>query len=186
MNLNDIEGSIREFTAKTIEEYHFLENEYGYTRKELEKKGFEYPRNAIAFIRYFSEKVAVEVIFGIGRSAITVGLYELKHGKIPEKVSFYGHKGFSRAINLDSLVRMLTDGEITSPLPEIPRNLSLGEVNRRLKKNAELIETKMGEILKTLAERLKEYASNILKGDTSIFPKVQDHHRKFWGVEVKF
>ncbi len=185
MTLSDIEERIQKFNDKTKESFHFLESEYGYTRHELERKGFEYHiREAQVIIRYFSEKIAVEIIWAIGENALAVSLYELQNGIIPEKVSFYGHKGFAKAINLDSLVRMLTDGKINTPLPELTPNISFAEIDRRFKKSAELLETNMSEILEILAERLKKFGSDILKGDTSIFPKVQEHHRKYWEVEI--
>ncbi len=174
MNLSDsdIEERIREFGNKTIEVFHFLENEYGYTRKELERRDFEYPTDAEVFIIYFSRKVAVEVVWAIVENDVAIGLYELENGKMPEKFSVYGHKGFGRSINFNSLVRMLTDGKVKSPIP------------RSFNKAEEMIRTNMGGILEILAERLKKYASNILKGDTSIFPDVQKHHREFWGVKI--
>ncbi|MGD2093146.1 MAG: hypothetical protein PVH61_43695 [Candidatus Aminicenantes bacterium] len=178
------EKRIREFSDKVIESFHFLEKEYGYKRKELEKEYFDYPIERKVFIRYFSKKVAVEVVWYIGHCNIAVGLYELHKGKIPENVSFYGHYGYSRAINLDSLVRMLTDGEINSPLPERTFHISNAELFRRVEKSTELIRTNMSWILETFAERLKKYAPEILKGDSSIFPRVQEHHTKFWGAKI--
>lgn len=186
MTSNDIEKRIREFSDKTIEAFYFLEKEYGYNRKKLKRNGFKDPRDAEVYIRYFGKKVAVEITWAIGASAVAVGLYELQGGKIPdqEKVSFYGHEGFSRAINLDSLVRMLTAGKINSPLPEYAGNISFAEIDRRVKTASDMIKTDIGGILKILAERLKKYASNILKGDTSIFQQVQKHHREYWDVEI--
>ena len=178
------EKRINEFAAKTIESFQFLEEKFGYKRKELEKEYFDYPRERRVFIRYFGKKVVVEIIWYIGDANIAVGLYELRKRKIPEKVSFYGHYGHSRAINLDSFVRMITDGKVTSPIPEYGGNLSFAEKCRRTEKAIELINKNIGGIIKTFAERLKRYGGDILKGDTSIFPKVQEYHRKFYGIEI--
>jgi hypothetical protein len=183
MNASELEDRIQEFSDRTIEAFHFLESQYGYCRNELERSGFESLRDAEVFIQYFSKKVAVEVTWAIGASSIAVGLYELKKRKIPEKVSFYGDYGYARAINLDSLVRMLTDGKVTSPLPEYLIDISFAEMCRRAEKATEMIRKDIGSILKTLADRLKEYGADILKGDTSIFPQVQKHHRKYWEYE---
>jgi hypothetical protein len=128
--------------------------------------------------------VAVEVLWAIGDGNMAVGLYELQNGKIPKKLSFYGHEGFARAINLDSLVRMKTDGKIDSPLPQRKFGISVAEICRRAEKATEMIRTDMDGILKNFAERLKKYGKDILKGDTTIFPKVQEHHRIFYGVEI--
>ena len=186
MNSRDIEERIQQFYEKTIESFHFLESEYGYFRSELQRSGFGDTRSAEVFIRYFGKKVAVEITWAIGASAVSVGLYELLNGKIPdqEKVSFYGHEGFARGIHLDSLVRMLTDGKLISPLPEYVGDISFSEMCRRAEKATEMIKTDMDGILKNFAERLKKYASDIVKGDTSIFPRVQEHHRKYWEVEI--
>ena len=184
MSSNNIDERINEFSNKTIEAFQFLENEYSYIRNDLERRGFEDTRSREVFIRYFSKKVAVEVIWEIGESLVAVGLYELQDGKIPEKISAYGEEGHGRAINLDSLVRMLTDGEVKSPIPEHAGDISFSEMCRRAEKATEMIKTDMDGILKNFAERLKKYASDILKGDTSIFPRVQEHHRKYWEVEI--
>jgi hypothetical protein len=40
----------------------------------------------------------------------------------------------------------------------------------------------MEAVLEIFAERLKTYGSDILKGETSIFPKVQAYSKKFWGI----
>jgi len=169
---NDLKKRISEFADKTIEAFHFLEKEYGYKRKKLKKRDFEYPIDAEVYIRYFSKKVAIEVVWSIGNLNVAVGLYELHKGKIPDDVSFYGHEGFARGISLNSLVRMITKGKVKSPIP------------RGLEKSKAMIETNMDGILKTFAEWLKKYAPEILKGDTSIFPQVQQYHREFWGVKI--
>jgi len=181
-SIND-EKRIRQFSNKTIKSFHFLESEYGYKREKLEMVDFEYPIERSVLIRYFSKDVAVEVIWYIGKHEIAVGLYELQDGKIPEKVSVYGDEGYGRAINFDSLVRMLTDGKITSPLPERTLDISFAERCRRVEKAREMIRSNMAEIIETIAERLKMYASDILKGDTSTFSRVQEHHRKYWKYE---
>ena len=174
MNSNDTdeEKRIIEFSNRVIEAFNFLEEEYEYIRKELEREDFDYPVEKKVVIRFFSQKIAVEVIWYIGNCDIAIGLYELQNGKIPENVSVYGHKGYGRAINLDSLVRMLTDGQVKSPIPH-----SVHKADEIIRKNMKII-------LGTFAERLKKYATNILKGDTSIFPKVQEYHRKYWEVEI--
>jgi hypothetical protein len=186
MSQNEIEEEkrISEFEVKTIEAFHFLETEYGYTKENLGRRDFDYPLERAVYIRYFHNKVAVEIIWSIGDGNMGVGLYEIKNGKIPDNASFYGNKGFTRAINLDSLVRMKTNGEIDSLLPQRKFDISFAEICRRAEKSIEMIRKNMDGILETYAERLKKYATEILKGDTSIFPKVQEYHRKFWGVNI--
>jgi hypothetical protein len=169
---DDLKKRIREFETKTIEAFHFLEKEYGYKRKKLKRKYFDYPGERTVSIQYFSKNVAVEIDWYIGDGNMAVGLYELQKGKIPENVSFYGHEGYARGINLDSLIGMITKGKVKSPIP------------RGLEKAVEMIRTDMGGILETFADRLKKYAHEILKGDTTIFPQVQKYHREFWGIKI--
>jgi len=185
--MNDIELDDRllEFSEKTRKAFHFLESEYMYYRNELERSNYKSMKNLEVFIRYFGKKVAVEVTWAIGESVISVGLYELQKGKMPkqENVSFYGEEGYTRAINLDSLVRMVTDGKMTSLLPEYKSDISFSEMCRRAEKATEMIRKDIGGILKNYADRLKKYGKDILKGDTSIFPKVQEYHKKYWEYE---
>jgi len=184
MNLNNLEDRIKEFSDKTKDIFNFLENEYKYKSSKIERRGFGYTRSKEVFIRYFSKMVAVEVIWAIDESLLSVGLYELQNGEIPDSISVYGEEGCGRVIILDSLVRMLTDGKVTSPIPDYAGNISLAEMYRRAEKATEMIKTNMSGLLEIFAERLKTYASEIIKGDTSIFPKVQEYHRKYWDVDI--
>jgi hypothetical protein len=170
MNLNN-EEKIDEFSKLTKKIFYFLESDYGYTINELEKRNFKYPLDAEVLINYSGKNIAVSVFWYLSESYIGIGLYELQDGKITEKVSFYGDEGYSRAINFDSLVMMLTKGKVKSTIP------------RNVDKAHEMVRKDMAGILKTLAGRLKKYAPEILKGDTSIFPQVQEYHKKLWGFD---
>ncbi|MGH9825007.1 MAG: hypothetical protein ACREDR_17390 [Blastocatellia bacterium] len=169
--------SDREFERGVRKHFSFLESEYSYKVEGLLLLDSEYPKDARAVMRYIG-CVGVEIQMSLG--GIAVGLYELENGRIPEKVSFYGDEGYARAINLDSLVRTVTGGAVRSPLPELPYHISNAEMYRRVQKRSELIRTKMSEIIEAYADRLKRYGSEILKGDTSIFPTVQKNHSEFF------
>ncbi len=173
----DAQQSLAEFENEVRRHFSFLESEYGYSVEGLLMLDSEYPKDARAVMRYFGS-VGIDVQMGLG--SITVGLYELENGSIPEKVSFSGDEGYARAINLDSLVRTVTRGAVSSLLPELPYGITNAEMYRRVEKRSELLRTKKGEIIEAYANRLKQYASEILKGDTAIFPAVQQNHKEFY------
>lgn len=173
----DTEQSLGEFEKEVRTQFSFLESEYGYSVEGLLLLDIEHPKDARAVMRYLG-RVGIEVQMALG--SIAVGLYELDNGRMPEKISFYGDKGYARAINLDSLVRTVTRGAVRSPLPELPYDISNAEMCRRVEKRSELVRTKKKEILAAYADRLKCYGSEILKGDAAIFPDVQQNHRQFY------
>lgn len=173
----DSQQTIEEFENEVRKQFSFLESEYGYTAEGLELLDSEYPKDARAVVRYLG-CVGVEIQMELGR--ISVLLYELDKGRMPERVSFYGDKGYARAIDLDSLVRTVTHGAVPSPLPELPYRISDAEMYRRIEKASELMRTKKEEIMEAYAGRLKSYGIGILKGDTAIFPQVQENARKFY------
>ena len=173
----DAEQSLKEFEKEVRNQFSFLETEYGYSVEGLLLLDYEYPLDARAVMRYIG-RVGVEVEMSLG--SIVVSLYELDNGRVPERLSFYGDKGYARGISLDSLVRTVTHDAVKSPLPELIYQISNAEMYRRAAKSSDLIRTKKKEILEAYTDRLKRYASEILKGDTAIFPEVQEDHRRLY------
>ena|SRR5438132_3339249 len=175
-----VDAIVKRFASQVRTAFAFLEKKYGYSREGPILLNFEYPKDARTVMRYLGPSVGIEVEMSLGD--IGIGIYELENGQIPKRVSFYGDKGYARAIDLDSLVRTVTQGAVRSPLPELPSDISNAEMIRRVERRSEMLRTGMEEILKTYAERLKQYGSDILNGDTSIFPAVQQHHSEFYNL----
>ena len=171
---------IAQFSSKFQEHFYFLESEYGYIRGELKKCDFHYPQDAYVAIPYLGRNVGVQIIWSINNGYMTVIFAELENHKIPVKISFYGDVGYWRAIKLESLIDVICPEKIILPLPQITPKISFAETERRINKSTEMIRTDMGGILEGFAKILKEVGSEILKGDTSMFPDVQAYHKKIW------
>ncbi len=178
-----IDDRLQKFFSDVSVEFRFLEIDFGFTRRSLERRDFEHARDASAIVPYVGRLVGIQVIWGLGEAVISVCLYELEDGEFPEKYSFYKANTVARAIHLDSLVRFLSDGEVGSPLPEITPDLSVAEMIRRGERRARMINADMRGVLSEFANRLKEFGSDVLRGDTSVFSDVQAHHERFWRQE---
>ncbi len=174
----ELEQNIRNFEKAVLTSFSFLETEYGYSRRALERRDFDDFRDANVIVPYYGATVAVHVYYYIGDIKVGAAVYELEDGRMPERVSFYGDPGYSRAINVDDFVAMASGGTVTSVLPEAsPRKPRLGEF-RAADLRREALTTNMAGVIAEVAERLRDYCSPILKGDTSSFPAVQRFHKQ--------
>jgi len=183
--MEDYKKRIGEFSEFVKSSFHYLEVDYKYQRSEIVINDPESSRDIKVTIQYLGKTVGVVVAWFVGEHNIVVGIYELHNGAIPEKVSFYGDSGFYRAINLNSLCKMISNGDIEPPIPELTPNLKLKEMYRRADISADILRHNMGGVIKILAERLKKYGDRILIGDISIFPKVQEFHKKIWTLDIE-
>jgi len=179
----DQEKRIKEFSQKATEAFKFLESEYGFVRKGLRRIDLDSPRDAAVVITYVGKQIGV--IVGWGIPEIYVNLTELCDQDIPQRVTRYGKdKGtLPYAISLDLLVKMTIEerkGDLVPPLPEMKPYISFTEMSfMKPSKYSEMLNNKLGEVLNIFAKRLKEYGTNILQGDTSIFRRVLDYENEF-------
>ena len=97
-----IKEMAQRFSSEVQKNFDFLVDDYGFTYQGLEKKDFNYRKDARVSETYLGERVGLRITWWIGDSKISVSLYELQDGKIPDKASFYGDDGYSRAINFNS------------------------------------------------------------------------------------
>ncbi len=184
MSDDDIEELIGKFRSTVPKVFQFLEVDYNYDLGQIELEDVEYRKDTHISARYLSGLIGVEVVWGIGQSSLSVPMYELVDGKVPEKLSFYGHAGFSRGIQLHTLVEFITNGKVEPPLPRITSDLSFAEMGRRADRCTELIRTELVDLIQIQAERLRTYSHDVLLGDTSLFPTIQEYHRKIWHVDI--
>ena len=63
----------------------------------------------------------------------------------------------------------------------VPDRLAKAAGGKSIDKRTEMIRTHIDRILEALAITLKEIGSEILHGETSIFPEVQAYHRQLYG-----
>jgi hypothetical protein len=167
MDSSIINPKIDRFSELVLKEFAFLEIEHGYTINNLEKLDFEYPKDMSVRLLYTSKFIAIDVRWYLMNASMGVGLYEMKDGSLLPKYSFYGDEGYGKAIDLNMLVEYKTKGLIKNPLLEV------GKRGAWIKRD-KLINDKMGELLHTYAQWLKEYANEIIKGNTTIFPEIHE------------
>lgn len=139
---------------------------------------FEYPKDRHVKIDYISSFLCVRIEWYLIDAAIGVGLIELENGRVPGKYSYFEKEGFARAIRLTTLVEFLTNGELKDPLPKAGAKARTVKITTAWREREELIHHNMKGVIAAYSNWLKEYASDILKGDTSIFRDVQEYEQK--------
>ncbi len=180
MNRDDLERRATKFSDIVSDEFTFLQDDFGYRLETLQLRDIQYPQDAHAAVPFLGTSVAIEVVLGFGDDSVSVVLYELSGGKVPRRISFYGEDNAARAIRLDSLVRMLSGDDFRFPLPDITPGLSVAEMGRRGQARSQLVRENLRGVVSGFAQLLKEYGSDILKGDTTFFKDIQAYHSKFW------
>jgi len=170
------------FENKVKQLFKYLETEFFYSFEGGCKKNFHYPMDAIVTVCYIGE-LGVLINWHIGENWISVDLCELEDGKIPKKISFYGNEGYAKAITLDSYIEYKTNGKVISPLPEISEDMSVNEMSIRAEKRKEILESDFDSILELYSNRLKEYAKDILNGNTDDFQQIIDYHTTKWNYK---
>ncbi len=179
---------IKDFSRAVQIAFQYLVDEYGFVCKGVKEIDMDSPKDAVVTITYLGKDVGV--IIGWAMPEIFVTITELEQKDIPKRVStFSNQKGLPRAISLDLLVKMrIEEGKEkpTSPLQEMGRFVSFTEMSfKRMQKYCEMLNERLEDVVQVFAERLRKYGSEILRGDTSIFPKVQEYAGNFYGGRWK-
>lgn len=173
--LGSYKEEISSFEEKTKEAFRFLENDFGLKRMELKRISLNDFRDAEIKLRYSGRAVAVDLYWDFPSAYIGASIIETINGSAPEKYStFVRKKDFGNAISLYSLVEVIDP----TASDEFLLKFKWKETMRNVNKRAKIINESMDGILENLAYMLKKYASNILEGDTSIFPQVQDYEKE--------
>ena len=180
--------NIWDFYSAVPRSFAFLETDYGYQRRATELRGFDDFRDAHVATPYYGPKVALEITLWLSESDIALGLFELAEGRMPDRVSVWGHDGYARAILVQEYIAMASGGTIPPILPKAsPRKPRIGEI-RAAELRSRLLRTNMSGVVAQEAELVKTWCPAILKGDTSMFPAVQKLYReKHWpkGFPIK-
>jgi hypothetical protein len=170
------QSTINSFNVCAKESFAFLEKLYGYhLDKEIVEDAGDY-RDAIACIYFLGSTLGVKIYWYFSSSLIDVKFIELdKHGRIPSLVK--GREGtyldqmgddIPRGIHLSDLVTVLGHQDDPSFLLKELRNVKPS----MCKKRAKIIEENVIGVVQGLAQATQTYASEILQGDTSLFPQV--------------
>jgi hypothetical protein len=160
------------FFAETTKAFHFLESEYGY--RYLGQK-IIYPdegRDTRAIVNYAGSRVGVQIGWGFADGIIGIYFIELLEPyTFPTSISYYPFEDrpdTAKGIRLYTLAEMLDYSDDPNFLLKNVENFRTS--NRRMK----TIETRMPEVIAGLALASQTYATPILQGDTSIFPRVMN------------
>ena len=179
------ESNIRLFPRRVRKAFGFLESELDFEWLGVRQTDMGPRDGGRLTATWRGPGVAVQVAWWTHLSGIEVGLCELVHGEVPEDATVLENDGKPTGVCLDSLISMVTDGEVEPLLPDISPRLSARKNTERRKANAARIRTDMPGVLNTLADRLREYGAAILTGDTSGFAAINKHHRDMlardWG-----
>ena len=173
-----------DFLEHAMHHFRFLEESYGFNREEAESRDEGTP-DATTSLNYLNPDVGVgvKVILHHCDPYLGVALCELDRRNSIGKISFYGDSGFSRAMNLESLVEVKTDGQLPPIMPSNEAGITIPEIRRRMATRQELLNSRLEEVVRDLSDRLQKYGREVLQGDLRIFPIVQQfHRRKFLGA----
>ncbi len=175
MEINDkkFEEELDNFSNIVQEKFSYLINDYGFQEKELEKLNSEDLKDSHIRIDYLNDYVCVRIEWYLADATMGVGLIGLEEGKIPARYSYFEKKGFSPAINLSTLVEFLTNGVVKDPLLNPGPKAGSRKIMKAWREREKLIDQDKRGLLTTYADWLKNYAADILAGDTSIFGAVQ-------------
>lgn len=173
----DLENWIIDFQKNVTKYFGFLLDQ-GFKRENLVRKYFEYPQDKEVEINFVSEKICVSISWFIIYQNIGISILEMQNGKIQEKYSAYGDEGLGQGIILYDLVEYVTNGKVKRPLPEILPQDSTRVIMKKVRESEKLINDNFEKIIEDYANLLKDYAMDILAGDLTIFPKVQEFSKK--------
>lgn len=155
------------------EVFSFLVVNYGFRRAVIEKVDFDYLKDSHIRIDYLNDYVCVRIGWYLADATMGVGLIGLENGKLPARYSYFEKEGFSPAINLSTLVEFLTNGVVKDPLLNPGPKAGSRKIMKAWREREKLIDQDKHRLLTTYADWLKNYAAEILAGDTSIFGVVQ-------------
>lgn len=162
------------FYAQVEQTFAFLPATYHYLLHEQRVESSSFFPDARAQVIYLGDKVEVDIVWGFASAAIFVTLVELQlPGVSPSKRYGWGEvAGAARAIRLESLAAVRGHGDDPDFL--------LGDIDRvdgrSTNKRFKLLENNLSGVVDGLARATERYASDILRGDTSIFSEVMAYH----------
>lgn len=163
---------VETFFAETAKAFHFLETQYEYQQLERDIEHPDEGRDATARVIYIGSRVAVEIAWGFAAGVIGVCFIELlQTGVFPSVITYYPSKDDAhkaKGIRLYTLAEML--GHLDDP------DFLLKKVDnfRTRIKRSKIIQAQLPDVLAGLARATQTYATSILQGDTTIFPRVMN------------
>ncbi|MBL4884917.1 MAG: hypothetical protein JKY95_10325 [Planctomycetaceae bacterium] len=170
------ESLTEEFRAAVISSFDFLIAEYDYTPLKEVDESPDIGARSIVYASYGSCKygMVVELLIDFENFFICVILCDSPKGNI-EQLPTGGRKRWKQVIQLGSLIEYRTgDENIAYPVLPHVSTLSGRENMRRRKIRIDKTYNDITAVVHEQAELLKQFGSNVLKGDKSEFPAVEE------------
>lgn len=161
---NKINPVIEKFFSKTIQVFTFLETDFGLVRKDHQVENEKHYPDMEAAIRYIG-KIEAKVFWYFAGAVIGVTFIELEKDEFTK---------FRKAASLYSLVDVINANDSKNFLLKNYRSVMV----RDIKKREKIINENMEQVLENLAIMTKKYALDVLRGDTTIFPKIQAYEEE--------
>jgi hypothetical protein len=158
----------------------FLEDNYLRSRQDCLRTDFKFWGDANVSIRYVDpkERVDAKVTLWFASADLSVSFIEIVKGLPADRISYWGDKGYARAISLDTLVEYLTHGEVANVLPATHAGIKGAAIGKTTEMRRSVIRKDLNNVLDLFAKRCLQYGDSILRGDTSLFAEVQAFHTK--------
>lgn len=162
-------AAIPQFHAQAGEAFAPLMAKHKYRLHAQRAEDLEHGQDARASVSYLGERVEVSIEWAFAEAYISVVFIELQVPRVsPKQRSFVDDKlkDAARAISLRALAEQVGHADD----PDLPP-----KQGRRHTTNAQFkrLQSDMRGVLDGLARATERYASDILRGDTSIFPDVR-------------
>jgi hypothetical protein len=169
VKIGDAMAELSEVFIKEVEDkFKFLEK-YGYKEVKIPVENQEDYRDAKVIVKYIGKSVGIEISWYFAGAHIGLAFIELRNGEFPEdRVFFSEPKGRPLAIDLYTLARFMDELDDSDFLLKNIDNLNTSAIKKRLK----VITENMSGVVEGLAQATEKLASDILKGDTSVFGDV--------------
>ena len=141
--------------------------------------------DAQAVVVYLSDHIEVDIVWGFHLATIHIAFIEVQTpGERPARWHLWDkeYPNSARGIRLDSLAAVRGHEDDPDFLLGNLDRVDGRSINRRFK----LLQTNLTGVVDGLARATERYASDILRGDTSVFPEVMAYYteerraRGFW------
>lgn len=169
-------ANVPAFYAQVTQAFAFLSTTYRFRLHAQRLDAVDDFRDTQARVVYLSDKVEIDILWGWASALIRVVFTELQSPSAPLQTSSAVDepKGSARVIRLEDLAAIR--GHADDP------DFLLGDAfqhgGRITSKRFKLLQSDMAGVVAGLARATERYASDILRGDTAIFPDAMAYYDK--------
>lgn len=163
-------ASMQTFYDHIEQEFAFLPTTYGCRLHSKHLDDIQDLRDTRAMVTYVGKKIEVDIKWDIPSAIMRVTFVELQIPYVSPttRITYREGKEGAREIDLYTLAEVL--GHVDDP--DFMLGVSPECDGRSINKRFKLLHTNLGGVIAGLARATERYGSDILRGDTSIFPQV--------------